>query len=221
MKLLQVSQAGVAGAKVVDGEFDPHLVQLAEQGEGLGIGHQQLPLGQLQHQYHLAGEEVAEEGAALGQQGKIVAMGGADVEADMKPIGQLLLRAVQPCRHLLHDMGGHGDDQSRLLRLRDKEIGPDHPFIDMLPAHQHLGAHHLAVVAGNQRLQVGNKLPGPQGTSQLICWRAGAPQHPPHQPGQQKRGNRQPRQRHMPRGPQRLPVDRHGITGMDGERIMG
>ena len=37
MKLLQVSQAGVAGAKVVDGEFDPHLVQLAEQGEGLGI----------------------------------------------------------------------------------------------------------------------------------------------------------------------------------------
>ncbi len=89
MKLLQVSQAGVASAEVVDGQFDPHLVQLAKQGERLGIGHQQLPLGQLQHQNYLARRKVAEEGAALGQQGKIVAMGRADVKADMKAIGQL------------------------------------------------------------------------------------------------------------------------------------
>ena len=67
MELLQIDQAGVAGAEIIHGQLDPHLVQRLEQREGMGIRHQQLPLGQLQHQRHLARCEAGEEAASAAE----------------------------------------------------------------------------------------------------------------------------------------------------------
>ena len=186
MELLQVAQAGVACAKVVDSQPDPHLIQLLEQGDCLVIRHQQLPFGQLEHHHHLAGGKVMEKGAAFAEQGEVVAVGRTDVEADVKAIRQLCLHPPQLVRHASHHLAGHGHDKAGLLRLGNEEIGADHPLGGMVPAHQHLSSHHAAVIAGDQRLQIGDELPGAQGPFQLVIGGARTPQHPPHQPGEQR-----------------------------------
>ncbi len=171
----------MAGAKVIDGELHPHLVELAKQGEGLRAGHQQLPLRELQHQHHPSRHEVAEEVAALRHQGEVPAVDGTDVEADVKCLGQLLLHRVECLGHRLHQVDRHGHDQARLFRLGDEEIGADQPLGGMLPAHQYLCSHHLAALAGDQRLQIGDKFPGSQPASQLVRQGPRPPKQPPHQ----------------------------------------
>lgn len=125
VELLQVVKAGVTGAEVIDGEPHAHLVELAEQGERLRVGHQQLPLGEFQHQHHPPRHKMREEGATLRQQGKIPAVGGADVEADVKSVRQPGLHLLQTLGHDLHEMSGHGHDQPRFFRLGDEEIRAD------------------------------------------------------------------------------------------------
>ncbi|MNJ36118.1 hypothetical protein D3C77_308910 [compost metagenome] len=219
MELLQIDQAGVAGAEIIHGQLDPHLVQCLEQREGMGIRHQQLPLGQLQHQRHLARCEAGEEAAALLQQAVVAAMGRTDVEADVEAIGQLRLACDQLLPHPPHDEAGHGHYQAASLRLGNEEIWPDQPHVRMLPAHQHLDPHDAFAAALHQGLQVGDELFRPQGPGQLAGRGAGAPQQPPHEHGNTgTEGKQQPDPEAM-MTPQPHQGGSRGVACIDGERI--
>ncbi len=112
-------------SEVIDGQLDPHLIQLPEQGEGIRIHYQQLTFGQLQHQHYLAGGKLRQKSATLLQQSQVATVGRADIETDVKAIGQACLLPAQHLGHLLHDQGRHGHYQPGLLRLGNKEVGTD------------------------------------------------------------------------------------------------
>ena len=86
VELLQIEQTGVAGAKIIHRQLHSQRIKLFEQLKGVGIRHQQLPLGQLEYQDDLARLEAYEEVTALIQQHIVAAMSGTDVESYMETI---------------------------------------------------------------------------------------------------------------------------------------
>ncbi|MNR16122.1 hypothetical protein D3C85_1326960 [compost metagenome] len=180
------------------------------------IRHQQLTLGQLQYQHDPSRGEVIQEAAALVQQGEIQAMNGADIEANVEPCRQSILATAQSHGHRLHQHAGHGDYHPALFRLGNKQVGADQAGTGMLPAHQHLGAHHLATAAGYQRLQIGHELLRPQRALQLPFHGSRPPQQPPHQQGDAQGKDQQHHDGEVPDLPQRPPYGREFETRIDG-----
>ncbi|MNC14603.1 hypothetical protein D3C75_623900 [compost metagenome] len=132
---LQIGQAGVACAEVVDGDEDPELMQLGKQPIRRLVRHYQLPFGQLQHQLDGVPPEGADKVPTIVQQAQILAVAGADVETEVEPPGQLIHQGGKRLPHLGHQQPGHGDYEAAILRERNEAIRRDHALAGMLPAH--------------------------------------------------------------------------------------
>ena len=89
MEHLQIAEAGVAGAKVIDGDEHAQLVQGIEDGAGLLVRIHHLPLRHLEHQAQILAREGAKKVAALGDDVLVFEVLGADIDGDVKAGGSL------------------------------------------------------------------------------------------------------------------------------------
>ena len=153
----------MAGAEVINGDHDPHLMQRLEQAAGGLGGFDQFPLGQLQHQGDLAGWERGEEFPAVLHQRHVLAMARCDVHADMKARAEACGMGRQLHGGLAQQGTGHRHDQARVFGQGNKQVRAHQAFFGMLPAHQDLTAGPLACVTPYHRLEIRDELIGSQG----------------------------------------------------------
>ncbi|RMS60168.1 hypothetical protein ALP65_04561, partial [Pseudomonas aeruginosa] len=165
---LEIEQAGVAGAEVVDGDADAHRRQLLEDHQaGIGIAHGGR-FGHLEDQ--VAGlQAVAQECVAHRvDQAGMGELQGRKVHRDVP----LRMPAVQPEAHLPAGFVEHPladlHDQAGLFRQRQELAGGDQPVLRMLPAQQRFHADHRSVRRQYLGLVVQDQLPALQGLAQVM-----------------------------------------------------
>ena len=164
---LEVGEAGIAGAEVVDGDRDAQRLELIElPGDLLDVAHHHA-LGELEGQQ--AGGDVV---AAQGRGDAVDEVGAAELQrrdidrhrhqrqAGSAPGGELGAHRVE---HPLAE----AEDQAALLGDGYEAPRQQQAQLRVLPAHQGLGAHQAAV-GGHQRLVVKHQLVAIEGAAQGV-----------------------------------------------------
>ena len=165
---LEVEQAGVAGAEVVDGDAKAELGQTVEDGEALlGLLHGG-GFGDLQGQ--VTGlEPMAGEGALhLLQQPGAGELDGGEIDRHAPVVMTRRPPGAHLAARLVDDPVADGDDEPALLRQRQEAGRRDGTMLRVLPAQQGLGSDHLAATGTVFGLVVQGQLPPLQGVLQLL-----------------------------------------------------
>ncbi|MNQ72581.1 hypothetical protein D3C85_872890 [compost metagenome] len=219
LERLQVSQAGMAGAEVVDGNQYAQRTQVFEQLAGSGGGLDQFAFGQLQHQGDAARWKCAEELPAILEQGRVLAMVGGNVDTNMETVGKKRGMGGQLPGDLMQQRASHGHDQPAMFSRRDEQVRGHQPFAGVAPAHQHFDAGPVAIATLDHRLEIGNELLGIECPLQFQPGRNTALEHPAateaceYAEKQQQAEHRRVQRRHQ------LPGLVLRVAGMDGESV--
>ncbi len=220
MEHLQIAEAGVAGAKVIDGDEHAQLVQGIEDGAGLLVRIHHLPLRHLEHQAQILARESAKKVAALGDDVLVFEVLGADIDGDVKAGGQPVGHPDQIIPGLGHQLASHRHYVAALLREGDEVVGGNHPLCGMTPAHQHFTTAQ-APLPVHHGLQMGDELPGRHGSGKLAAGGAAAPPQIEGEQPQQQRQHRGGKQVLLVVRPGKrqhflVTVERHQAIGMSG-----
>lgn len=167
-KALEVEQAGVAGAEVVDGDAKPELGQAVEDGQALlGVLHGG-GFGDFQSQVTGLQPMAGEGGFHLFQQAGAGQLYGGEIDGHAPVRVSRVTPAAHLAARLIDDPVADGDDESALLRQGQEAGRRDGPLLRVLPAQQGLGTDHLAATGSVFGLVVQGELPPLQGVLQLL-----------------------------------------------------
>ena len=156
--MAQRRQRRKSRAKIINGNFKPHVPEFAESTPGfLGVCHQ-CAFGQLNGQqvrrYGIFGNDLLDHGQGRAAQ----KLRGRDVDGNLgrgKP-------RVEPLRYLSCGCVGNPFaqpvDKAAFFCLWNKLAGKQHAIVRVLPAHQSLKPHHSPGIKLDLRLIVQNQL---------------------------------------------------------------
>ena len=191
-QLLQVGEAGIAGAEVVDGDAVAGLAQRFEHGHG-ALRVDQPTLGDLVDQLRGRHPGGLQRRLRLGRETRLDQVRRRQVDRDVQ-LGMLAQQLALLLQYLADHPAGDRGDLPAVLGLRDEQVRAHPLAIGATPAQQRLGTHAAAAGQVHQRLVVQLELIAPQRLLQRARQRLVAAQQQGHQPAQQRRqqqaGNR-------------------------------